>query len=87
MKTTTQVTSAFQDSLKCFEELCRGRSDGIITKAELRMLLTKYGDAIDDVSFDQLIRFLGLTDAKESTPIPYEHIVDVLAITAKAAKA
>lgn len=68
-----------------FETTCRDKSDGTISKGDLRTLLHKFGDSMDGEAFDQLMRFTGHDGKKDTDALSYAEIVDVLVHAARAA--
>jgi Ca2+-binding EF-hand superfamily protein len=73
MKRAAEYEPLMLRSFSQFNSLCRNSAAGTISTADLRMLLTKHGDAIDDASFDVLLRAMG--DSRKGDVVDFSSLV------------
>lgn len=74
MKHASEYEAPMKHSFELFNALCRGgdkpgtaaAAASTLSVADLRRLLTRHGDAIDDASFDILVRAMGDSRSGES---------------------
>ena len=74
------------DGLQAFEEICRGKLDGTLTKADLVAFLTHLGDRLPAEDLERFIGFIGLSEAGPKEAFDYEKMVSTLMIAARSAK-
>jgi hypothetical protein len=72
MKRAAEYEPLMLRSFAEFNSLCR-RTSGKISTNDLKMLLTKHGDAIDDASFEILIRAMG--DSRTANIVDFGSLV------------
>lgn len=74
MKRAAEYQAVMLKSFAQFNSLCRAPSDKLST-ADLRMLLTRHGDAIDNAQFEVLLRAIGDSRDRDREVIDFGSLV------------